>query len=77
MQSAALELSRQGLKASTSIREGIPAREIAACAAELGADLVVVGHSDKGVLGRWLEGSVGAGLLKDLSCNLLVATGCG
>jgi nucleotide-binding universal stress UspA family protein len=75
MQSAVQDLSRQGLKANTSIREGIPAKEIAACAAELGADLVVVGHSDKGVLARWLEGSVGAGLLRDLPGNLLVATG--
>jgi nucleotide-binding universal stress UspA family protein len=75
MQSAAQDLSHQGLKASTSIREGIPAKEIAAFAAELGADLVVVGHSDKGVLARWLEGSVGAGLLRDLPGNLLIATG--
>jgi nucleotide-binding universal stress UspA family protein len=77
MEIAAQDLSRQGLKVNQSIREGIPAKEIAACAIELGADLVVVGHSDKGVLARWFEGSVGAGLLRDLPSNLLVATGGG
>lgn len=75
LEGAARDLSGQGLKATTSIREGNPANEIAACANELNADLVVVGHSDKGVLARWFEGSVGAGLLRDLPCNLLIATG--
>ena len=74
LEGAARDLSGQGLKATTSIREGNPANEIAACADELKADLVVVGHSDKGVLARWFEGSVGAGLLRDLPCNLLIAT---
>jgi nucleotide-binding universal stress UspA family protein len=75
MENAAQEISGQSLKVRTSVREGIPAKEIAACAAEFQADLVVVGHSGKGVLARWLEGSVGAGLLRDLPCNLLIATG--
>ncbi len=75
LEGAALDLSSQGLQAVTSIREGNPAIEIAACAARLGADLVVVGHSDKGLFARWFEGSVGAGLFRDLPCNLLVATG--
>lgn len=68
------DLSANGLKASTHVREGNPAYEIAACAAELKADLVVLGHSDKGLLARWFEGSVGAGLLRDLPCSLLIAT---
>jgi len=71
---AVRDLSAHGLKPTTSIREGIPSNEIAECAAELGADLVVIGHTDKGVLARWFEGSVGSGLLRDLPCNLLVAT---
>jgi nucleotide-binding universal stress UspA family protein len=75
IEKAAQEISGQSLKVKTSIREGIPAKEIATCAAELEADIVVVGHSGKGVLARWLEGSVGEGLLRDLPCNLLVATG--
>jgi len=74
LNSAAQNLSSHALKATTSIREGNPANEIAACAAELKANLVVVGHSGKGVLARWFEGSVGARLLRDLPCNLLIAT---
>ena len=75
LESAARDLSSHSLKTKTSVREGNPANEIAACAAEVKADLVVVGHSDKGVLARWFEGSVGAGLLRDLHCSLLIATG--
>jgi nucleotide-binding universal stress UspA family protein len=56
------------------IREGNPAEQIAAHAHEIGADLAVIGHSDKGVLERWFEGSTGAKLIRDLPCNLLVAT---
>lgn len=63
-----------GLAVTTSIRQGDPALEIAACAGEIGADIVVIGHSEKGFIARWFEGSVGAGLLKDLPCDLLVAT---
>jgi len=74
LDSAARDLSGDGLNATTSIREGNPADEIAASAVEIKADLVVIGHSDKGVLARWFEGSVGAGMLRDLPCNLLIAT---
>jgi len=74
LEGAVQNLSGQGLKPKTSIREGNPTQEIANCATKLGADLVVVGHSDKGVIARWFEGSVGAGLIRDLPCNLLVAT---
>jgi nucleotide-binding universal stress UspA family protein len=56
------------------IREGNPADEIAAYAHEAGADLAVIGHSGKGLLARWFEGSTGAKLIRDLPCNLLVAT---
>ena len=56
------------------IREGNPADEIAAYAHEIGADLAVIGHSGKGFLARWFEGSTGAKLIRDLPCNLLVAT---
>lgn len=75
LDAAVRKLSGQGVNPGTSIREGSPANEIAACAEELNADVVVIGHSDKGVLARWFEGSVGAGLLRHLPCDLLVATG--
>jgi len=74
LESAVQDLADQGLKPIASVREGNPADEIAASALDLRADLVVVGHTDKGAIARWFEGSVGAGLIRDLPCNLLVAT---
>lgn len=74
LEEAEQSLSSQGLQATSSIRNGNPAAEIAACASEQGADLVVIGHSDKSVLAKWFEGSVGSGLLGNLSCNMLIAT---
>lgn len=56
------------------VREGDPADEIAAYAHEIGADLAIIGHSGKGLLARMFEGSIGAKLIRDLPCNLLVAT---
>ena len=63
LEKAAVALSGEGLDASMHIREGNPAHEIASCSADVDADLVIVGHSDKGILARWFEGSVGAGLV--------------
>jgi len=71
---AARRLASQGLDVKTSIREGLPAHEIASHARSIAADLAVIGHSDKGFLSRWFEGSIGAGLVRDLPCNLLIAT---
>lgn len=67
-------LATQGLKTRASIRHGDPATEIAACAREINADLVILGHTPKGGLIHWLQGSVGANLLDHLPCSLLVAT---
>jgi nucleotide-binding universal stress UspA family protein len=52
---------------------GEPAEEIAAYAAEVGADLVVVGHRKKGLLERWWSGQTGAYLSDHLRCSLLIA----
>ena len=41
-------------------------------AAEVSADLVVVGHRQQGALARWWRGSVGAYLMDHLQCSLLV-----
>ena len=75
LETAARDLGKEGVNAITSIREGDPANEIIACAYGLGADLAVLGHTDKGVLARLFEGSVGAKLLRDLPCSLLIAIG--
>jgi nucleotide-binding universal stress UspA family protein len=67
------ELLEDGINVKTNIRQGDPADEIIATAYRMRADLVVVGHSTKGILARWLQGSVGAKLLTDLPCSLLIA----
>ena len=75
MESAVRKLGPHSAAIDTCIRDGEPVREVVAYAHEIKADLVVVGHSDKGVIGRWFEGSVGSQLLDALPCSLLVATG--
>jgi nucleotide-binding universal stress UspA family protein len=75
MESALQEIRGQHASALVCIRHGDPALEIARYAREVDADLVVLGHAGKGLLTRWLQGSVGANLLKELPCSLLVATG--
>lgn len=57
-----------------TLREGDPASQIADYARQIHADLLVLGHTQRGVLSRWLEGSVGARLLAHPPCSLLVAT---
>jgi nucleotide-binding universal stress UspA family protein len=70
------DLRDQGLNVATSILEGDPASQIIATAYRIRADLTVVGHGNKGVLARWFQGSVGAKLLSDLPCSLLIAAEC-
>jgi nucleotide-binding universal stress UspA family protein len=67
-------LREQHIEVVATIREGDPASEIAAYARQIRADLLVLGHTQRGVFSRWLEGSVGARLLAHLPCSLLVAT---
>jgi len=69
----AAELSEEGLNVTTSVLEGDPANQIIATAYRIRADLAVVGHSNKGLLARWFQGSIGARLLSDLPCSLLIA----
>lgn len=65
-------LRRHGVDAVGVIRCGQPARKIAEHAAEVNADLVIVGHEKRGPLARWWQGSVGASLVDLLDCSLLV-----
>lgn len=74
LQSVLGELADQDVDAKTSISEGDPASEIIACAYRIHADLAVIGHSTKGALARWFQGSVGSRLLSELPCSLLIAT---
>ena len=68
------KLRTRGLEVNTEVLEGSPANEIAKYAKKIGADLVVIGHADKGYIARWFEGSTGAKLVRDLPCSLLIAT---
>jgi len=74
---AVQDLQSQGLTVIACVRVGDPAAEIIEYAREVDAELIVLGHKSRGTLTRWLQGSVGATLLHDLPCSLLVATGSG
>jgi nucleotide-binding universal stress UspA family protein len=74
LDAAVQQVAAQGLTAIVAIREGEPAEEINAYACAIKADLIVLGHTRKGMFARWLEGSVGTKLLAKLPCSLLIAT---
>ena len=75
MDAAVRDLGQRGVTIISSIQEGDPGAVIASYAHEIKADLVVIGHSGKGIIARWLEGSVGSKLLSDLPCSLLIIAG--
>jgi len=56
-------------------RDGDPAKVIIEYAHEIGADLAVLGHGDRGLFAQWLQGSTCASLLNHLPCSLLIAAG--
>ena len=74
VETAATELSGQGVNVAFSIRKGDPAEEIVSYACKIKADLAVLGHTEKGVIARWFQGSIGAQLLSHLPCSLLIVT---
>jgi membrane fusion protein, multidrug efflux system len=65
-------LAALGFQASGKIVIGEPAREIAAYAEQVNADLVVVGHRRQSAVGRWWSGPSGAYLSDHIRCSLLV-----
>ena len=69
------EIVAQGGNATSIIREGDPAAEIIAYVRATAPDLIVVGHTGRGPIARWFEGSVGVALLNDLPCSLLIVPG--
>jgi len=67
-------LKRDGLAVESSLCHGLsPALDIATLATEIGADLIVIGHRDQGLLSRLWNGSVGQQLLAHAPCSVLVA----
>ncbi len=74
LEDTARVFAHAGIPTNICIRDGGPTAEIIGYIKEIKADLAVIGHSYKGVLARWFEGSVGAQLLESLPCSLLIAS---
>jgi nucleotide-binding universal stress UspA family protein len=68
------KLKAHGLVADGSLAIGDPMKHIPAAAQRLGADLVVVGHRQRGRLARWWSDSPGHTLLNLVHCSILVAS---
>jgi nucleotide-binding universal stress UspA family protein len=67
-------LNARGFAVVGHFATGEPVAEICRVAAELGCDLIVVGHEQKqSFLGRWWRGSVSATLLDHAPCSILIA----
>ena len=72
LQEGMARLAALGFRASGKLVIGEPAREIAAYAEQVQADLVVVGHRRQTAVGRWWSGPSGAYLSDHIRCSLLV-----
>jgi nucleotide-binding universal stress UspA family protein len=70
---AVRRLKGTGCTATSELKYGKPAQQIILAAAEMDADLIIVGHRDQGTLARWLTGSVGESILHQPPCSVLVA----
>ena len=67
-------LRQAGLAVDGTLRfADSPAHAIGTFAAEVSADLVVVGHVRRSLVERWWHGSVGHSLLDYVPCSLLVS----
>lgn len=67
-------LAERGIAAEGHLVSGEPIDEICRLARELDADLIVVGHGHRASrLERWWRGSVGASLVEQAPCSVLVA----
>lgn len=66
-------LTKMGVQAEARLERGEPIDRITEVAKQVSADLVVVGHQKRGMVARWLIGSVAASLTDSLECSLLVA----
>jgi len=61
-----------GLEASGYLVEGDPVEAIVKLAQSVKADLVVVGHRERGALARWWRTPVSMSLLDKLKCSVLI-----
>jgi len=67
-------LRDRGVKAEGSLEYGAAVDCIANTARTIGADLIVLGHKNRGPLARWWSASDEESLLERVSCSILVAT---
>jgi len=65
-------LSRAGLRADTSVRQGDPAAEVLAAAGDWSADLIIIGTRGQTGLTRLLHGSVARKILEHARCSVLI-----
>jgi nucleotide-binding universal stress UspA family protein len=73
LQEGLRRLEQLGFTPTGKLVRGEPAREIGEFARQVDADLVVVGHRRRNLLERWWAGSMGAYIVDNLNCSLLVA----
>ena len=66
-------LRDHGVNAQGSLEYGNPVDCIANTADDIGADLIVLGHKQRGSLARWWSASDEESLLERVSCSILVA----
>ncbi len=68
-----LKLAGMGLSAKGEVVLGDAVTEIAERAAQVGADLIVVGHKHQdGWAARWWRGSISKALIEEAPCSVLV-----
>lgn len=65
-------LKGEGLEASGHLVHGDPVTEIVKLAEKLKADLVVVGHRERGPFARWWSTPTSMSLLDKLDCSVLI-----
>lgn len=67
-------LTDRGVQAEGHLVTGEPVDEICRLARELKVDLIMVGHGHRqSLLERWWKGSVGASLVEESPCSVLIA----
>lgn len=62
-----------GLTHAVEVATGHPAEHIVLSAERWGATLIVLGHRGRGLMGRWLVGSVAKQVMHHAHCAVLVA----
>ena len=65
--------AKLGIESSFEVKVGHPAEQIVACADELGAQLIVLGHRGRSGISRWLLGSISKRVLSYAHCSVLIA----